>query len=216
MKKNVIIALSFDNQPETQCIPLTNDELGLGLCKKGITWREQADAMISIDSHHELIIRNMGQERIEIERNGRKHILPNDHSIPLSVNDVIRIGSEDQHTFDIRHIYRTSRPLIQIHRLSKIAMIACSASIVMCSAACQRTSPQNATQPSTCQEMPASGNPKVDDAQDPNDLSEDDLKRIYYIGNMGIMAPSKEDLEKEDVIRREPSAIENLHDSVSE
>ena len=147
MGKQLIISISFDSQPEIQCMPLVCHEPGLGLGLNGVTWCEQADALLYIDEHQEVVIKSTGGVCIEIERNGRKYVPEINHPTRVLVKDIIRIGATEPHTFEIRKIYVTKKPLKQLNRLSKIAMIACATSMVMtCSAACHRPAPQNATQ----------------------------------------------------------------------
>ena len=61
MVKQLIIMMSFDGQPEIQCMPLDNCSPGLGLSDAGMTWREHSDALLYIDDHNELMIKSEGK-----------------------------------------------------------------------------------------------------------------------------------------------------------
>ncbi len=211
MKKQVVLSISIDACPEIQCIPLDDHIPGLGLNPHGVTWQEQADALLYMDSHDELVIKNPGHAMITLERLGRSYRVPQDNPVRILAGDRIRIGMETQHTFDICHIYRTTRRLPQIGRLSKLAMLACATAILStCCLACSRSAQENPAQ--SPYQTDATTSASCEGIQNPSELTEEDMK-LYLPQPMGMIAPSIEDLEREDVLRHEPDAFESLNNT---
>ena len=213
MKKSMIISMSFDAQPEFQCTPLGDNEPGLGLGLNGITWFEQSDALLYTDSHNELMIQKIGRQQIEIERNGRRCFLQSTHKMRVLKGDIIRIGGQNPHTFEIRRMYCTCSDSTRFHRMSKMAMLACAAAMVMSfAAACSQTpapnhagQEQDTTQSSTLSPVSYEEVEEVDE----------DVLVIPYL-NRGILPaemPSELDLL---MPKQDPDVYERLKESAQQ
>ena len=185
MQKQNFISVSMDDQPEIQCLPMREDEPGLGLSEGGITWCEPSDALLYIDAHSELMIKCVTSQHIEIERNHRKYILTVDQPVRIIPKDIIRIGDSSAHQFNILHIYRSSKPLALSKRLSKIAMFAFATSIVMaCSVACNRPEPNN---PTDVIQINKSSDPQTSNTSE-DALEESDIQLSIPYQTTGVVA----------------------------
>ena len=181
MSNQCIISVSFDGQPEVQYMPLEFTEPGLGLSADGITWCEQSDALLYIDSHDELMMKRQSHAHIELERNGRKYVFQNDHPMRILAKDIIKIGDVSTHTFEILHIYRSKNHSTKVSRLSKLAMIACATSMVMtCNIACNRPTPNNATDAVQSSEPPTSLNATEDSGPSESELIEEGTQTLQF------------------------------------
>lgn len=184
MPKQHFISVSYDEQPEIQCMPLASNEIGLGFSSEGIIWGEQADAQLYINDHDELMMKCIGNTHISIERSGRKYVLNSVHPMRILPQDIIRIGEPTPHSFNIHHIYRSRKPLTLSKHLSKIAMIAYATSMVMtCNIACNRPEPNNPTdEMQTCEPSET-------------ELTETDIQ-LYSPSTTGLIMKPVEELEQ--------------------
>ena len=174
-------------------MPLGLSDPGLGLSIDGITSCDQAEALLYVDEHHELVIKSIGQAHVVIERSGRKNVLQPEHPICILVKDTIIIGSVDTHTFNIRHIYSTCKKTTQSNRMSKMAMIACSASMMICPA-CNHPTPNNATQIRESPETQAC------------ELTEEDIRLMIPHTSKGVSEEIK--LHPDDFVDEMKSSVE--------
>ena len=210
MVKQLIITMSFDGQPEIQCMPLDNCSPGLGLSDAGMTWREHSEALLYIDDHNELMIKSEGKAHIEIERLGRRQVMIPGHPMRILAGDIIRIGDTNPHVFEIRHIYCTPKKFHQLSRLSKMAMIACATSMVMtCSIACNRPAPKtpaNAVQTSESQTS--------SEQTQEEELTETDIQLMMPNQTAGIGASSQNQLEA--LIKNKEEFVEEMKSNADE
>lgn len=191
------ISISFDSQPEIQCMPLEFNAPGLGLNSEGITWCEQSDALLYINAHNELMIKCIGNTCISIERCGRKSILKPDHPLHILSKDIITIGETTPHTFHIHHIYRSHKSLALSKRLSKLAMIAFATSIVMtCTVSCNRPEPNNPTDAIQSSESTDPSEADLEEIED-DQLNTPGLMGLVFNPDNGVFMKDKDDFVDE-------------------
>ena len=182
-------------------MPLGIHDPGLGLSIEGITGCDEPESLVYVDAHHELMVKSTGQAHVVIERSGRKIVLRPEHPIRILSKDTIIIGSTDKHTFCIRHIYST-RKTTQSNRTSKMAMIACAASMMMVSAACQHPAPNNATQSNEPAESQAT------------ELTEEDMQLMKPSTTTGIVPADMDEMEK--LLKDKPDFVDEMKSDVVE
>ena len=161
MSEQLILSISIDNSAEVQCMPLEQHKSGLGLSETGITWKEEADAVLFLDERKELMIQRVSDLKVMICRGGRRRELQLNHPIYILPEDCIYIGNHDAHSFAVNKIFRTHKPESWLSRLSKKAMFASAAALVMsCMMACN---------PSSVVEHKLEGDVMIEDPDDNED-----------------------------------------------
>ena len=160
MSNQLILSISIDHSDEIQCMPAERNQSGLGLSVNGITWKEDSDAVLFLNEHKELMIERISDSEVVVCRGGRRCALQAGHPILILQSDCIYIGNHEEHAFFINKIYRTHKPESWLSKLSKSAMLASAAALVMsCMTACH---------PSFVPERPEGDVMMVDPAEEGN------------------------------------------------
>ena len=132
MSKQFILTLSLDGNAEINCTPLCARESGLGIGKDGLTWMEASFAAIAIDSHDELTITRTGDVPLQLQRNGRELELVPSHPTRLLAQDrLLWKNQATSHTLDIKKVYRQNTVSSFLAKLSKHAMFATAAAMLL-------------------------------------------------------------------------------------
>ena len=132
MSKQFILTLSLDGNEEINCTPLCARESGLGIGNDGITWMEASFAAIAIDAHEELTITRTGNVPLQLQRNGRElELVPNHPTRLLAQDRLLWKTQATSHTLDIKKVYRQNAVSGFLAKLSKHAMFATAAAMLL-------------------------------------------------------------------------------------
>ena len=130
MAQQFILRISLDGQ-EMDCIPNDANESGLGLDQDGITWKEKSFAAITVDNHHELVITNTSDVSFTLKRDGRTCQLECNNPRRILAGDEILWNTSKPHRLCITKIYRSNKILKSLGKLSKHAMFASAAAMLI-------------------------------------------------------------------------------------
>ena len=93
--------------------------------------QEMSNIKLSLNEHDEIMIQTTGRTPLVIERYSRKRQCTDNHPLMLFNHDVLWVGEDHQHRFEIKQIRRSEKSPSLVSRIARNTVMASAAALVM-------------------------------------------------------------------------------------